>query len=43
MNENILAKIYLSIVFSGLGFLSLFLIFQFGIKKKKLYKFKISS
>lgn len=34
MNENILAKIYLSIVFSGLGFLSLFLMFQLGNKKK---------
>lgn len=34
MNENILARIYLSIVFSGLGFLSLFLIFQLFIKKK---------
>jgi len=43
MNENILAKIYLSIVFSGLGFLSLFLIFQFGIKKKNYINSKFQA
>lgn len=37
MNENLLAKIYLSIVFSGLGFLSLFLMMQLS-NKKKIYR-----